>query len=189
MSQPAQGLLAELKAADDRQRKMLRRATTLFSIATAAFVLVLVVMFLDPSAGGAARNQSMLQKGGLALIYLLVTGVYVIGLRRLARIDYAAPVRGFLKQAELRYRFMSPSDWTLSLLGLVVVGVISSIGSVPYLSRVFGYRDNPGPMYLYFIIFFILVAGMGLYFTWKNWKRDRAPLWRQIREAMKELGD
>ena len=44
-------------------------------------------------------------------------------------------------------------------------------------------------MYLYFIIFFILVAGMGFYFTWKNWQRDRTPLWRQIAETLKEPGE
>jgi hypothetical protein len=179
-------LIALLKAADQKQKRMLRMGTILFAIATAAFLLVFVLSFRDPARGGVAWEQSMLQKGGLVLIYVLVTAFYLFGLQKLSRIDYAAPVRTFLEQAELRYRFMKPSDWTLAIVGLLVVCVISTMGSVPYLSRLFGFGDNHVPMYILFPLFILLVAVLGFYFTKKDWERERAGLWRQIKQMLEE---
>jgi hypothetical protein len=185
---PAEDLIIALKAADQKQKRMLRMGTTLFAIATAAFFLIFVLSFRDPARGGVAWEQSMLQKGGLVLIYILVTAFYIFGLQKLSRIDYAAPVRTFLEQAELRYRFMKPSDWTLAIVGLVVVCVISTMGSVPYLSRLFGFGDNHVPMYIIFPLFILLVAVLGFYFTKKDWERERAGLWHQIKQMQEELG-
>jgi hypothetical protein len=65
--------------------------------------------------------------------------------------------------------------------------VISTVGSVPYLSRVFGFGDNPVPMYIIFPLFILLVAVLGFYFTKKDWERERAGLWRQIKQMLEEL--
>ena len=128
-----------------------------------------------------------MMQGGLALIYVLVTVVYIWAVRKLSRIDYTEPVRRFLEQAEVRYRFMRTSDWLLALTGLLTVMVIMSVGSVPYLSRIFGFGEDYLPMSIIFPGFLIAVALMGLYFTRKNWERDRAPLWHQIKQIQEDL--
>jgi hypothetical protein len=184
----AEDLIAALKIADQKQKKMLRIGTTLFAIATAAFLVVFVLSFLDPAKGGVAWEQSMLQKGGLVVIYILVTAFYVFGLWKLSRIDYAAPARQFLEQAELRYRFMKPSDRTLAIGGLVGVCVISTVGSVPYLSRLFGFGNNYVPMYIIFPLCVLLIAVLGFYFTKKEWERERAALWHKVRHMLEEPG-
>jgi hypothetical protein len=182
----AQNLIVLLKAADEQQLKMLRRSRKFMLIATGIFLFTFALTFLEPGSGGTVQDRRMM-KGSLVCIYVLVTTIYFIGVKKLSRVDYSAPVRRFLEQAELRYRFMKPSAWMVSLSGLFFVGVITTLGYTPYLSRVFGFGENLLPMYLILPGFILGVAVMGFYFTWKNWERDRSPLWRRIKQMQQEL--
>jgi hypothetical protein len=71
--------------------------------------------------------------------------------------------------------------------GLFVVTVITTIVYAPYLGRVFGLSESMTAMYILFPAAVLAVAAAGLYFTWRNWLRDREPMWRQIRLILQEL--
>jgi hypothetical protein len=179
-------LIAVLTASDAKQIAMLRRGRIFMVIATGAFAFAFTVTFLDPGSGSAVQERRMMY-GSLVCIYILVTAVHLLSVRKLARVDYSVPVRRFLDGAELRYRFMRPSDWVMSLAGLMFVAAMMSIGYVPYLSRILGVGEDSKLIYVLIPTFVLAVAAMGLYFTWKNWLRDRAPLWRQIKQMRAEL--
>jgi hypothetical protein len=178
---PLDNLVAVLKTADEKQMLMLRRMRVLFAVGTALFAVALV------AAAIGAVEERLLQMGVMLGMYLLVTVLCVVGIRKHARVNYGVPACEFIKQAERRYRFMRPSDWVIQIVGLGIVGAASGVAFVPYLSRVFGFGDSTSPMWFFFALFFLGVAVMGEYFTWKNWSRDRAPVWRRIRQVQQGL--
>jgi len=184
--EPTQSLVDLLKATDQQHLKKTRQARMFIMIATAAFLFAFVMTLLDPGSDDRGQERQMMY-GSFVLVYILVSIVYVAGVRKLARVDHAVPVRQFLQEAERRYRFMQRSDLILSLVGLLAVIIVTTIGYAPYLSRLFGFGDDPTAMYILFPCFIIIVAAFGFYFTWKNWRRDRAPLWHQIRQMQDEL--
>ena len=184
---PVQDLIIALKAADEKQRKLLMRSRIFFVIATGIFCVSFLALWLSSAGSAADGSGGMLRLGGLALIYVYVTILFIISVRRLARIDYAAPVLQFLRKAEIRYRFMPPSDWIVVITGLPFAAGVMSLGSVPYLSRVFGFADAFWPMIAFFVMFVLGVAALGLYFTRREWERERASLWRHITAALREF--
>lgn len=76
-------------------------------------------------------------------------------------------------------------------VGLLVLG----LASAPYVVRLFmsryvDPRHYPVIIVLY-CLFYLLVGAMGFYFTYRNWKRDKAPLLEEIRrreDALREEG-
>jgi len=181
------GLIAELKAADEMHVAMLRRARLFLVVATGIFIVAFLATWLSAETSAGPGGLRLFQLGGLAVIYIFVSLLYAFRLRQLSRIDHSQPVLAFLAEAEARYTFLRPSDWLLIVFGLPFVGALSGAGSIPYLSRIMKFADAYWPMTYYYAAFILVVAGFGLYFTRKNWAKDRAPLLRQIREARHEL--
>ncbi|MGE5313171.1 MAG: hypothetical protein ACM3Q4_00595 [Acidobacteriota bacterium] len=180
-------LLALLKQSDEKKLRQLRRGRIFLGIATAVFIGAFALTWLSAGSSEAARTERLLQRGSMALIYCFVIGLFFIEIRKLSRVNYALPVKEFLAQAERRYRFMTPGSSLLAALGLLVVGGLAGAAYVPYLSRVFGFTGSYMPMSAIFAAFILAVAAMGMAFTKKDWKRDRAGLWHHIRQMQREL--
>lgn len=175
-------LVAQLRAADDRTRGGMRKALPLAAIATTCFLLVFAVMiWLPPQAGPASR---VLLWGSLAGIYLLLTIGFLRHLRRLAEIDYTAPTRQFLAIAEQRYRFMRPKDYLVSAVGCLFLGIVAGIYVVQLMTdRYFGPEHRTLIMILYGV-FYIGLCAMGFTFSYHDWRRDKRPLWLEIRRML-----
>jgi hypothetical protein len=127
----------------------------------------------------------------LLAVFLYIT----LGLRKklweLSKVDYTRPARSFLEEAERRYVFMSFRDYLVALVGLVLLGCASAPYVVGlFLSRYVDARHCSAVIVLY-CLFYLLVCAMGFYFTYQNWKRDKAPLLEEIRRwenALQEEG-
>lgn len=178
-------LIAELKEADEKRYKSLRKARTFFIIATGIFLFAFVAALSSFDVPSRDVETLVRQRGSILLIYLFVSVLYFLTVRRLSRIDYTEPMRQFLRNAERRYMFMSPGGAVVMVAGLIFVVVIAEIGYVPYLSRKFGTPTESTA--IGFALFIIAVAVMGTYFTWKDWRKDRAQIWRQIKKIREEL--
>ena len=87
--------------------------------------------------------------------------------------------------------FMRVRDYLVALVGLLLLGVASAPYVVGlFLDRYVDPRHYPVVIALYGL-FYLLVCARGFYFTYQNWKRDKAPLLEEIRrweDALREEG-
>lgn len=178
-------LSERLRVADQRERRGLRKAAPLFAIAAGLLLLVLVVtIWLPPTlppAGDVAFRVVLFS------LFLLLAVEARRWSRRLAEIDYSAPTRQFLEATEWRYRFLRPRDYPLIVVGCLVVGAVTGIHIVSVLmDRYFG-PEHLTVLTVGFGVFFVVICAMGLTFTYGNWKRDKRPLWLEIRQLLAEL--
>lgn len=179
------GLVAQLRAADERQRGGLRKALPLYLIATVCWVLFFAAMSWLP--GGTQSVARPLFWGSLAGVYVLVTAGVLWRLRRLGEIDYAAPTREFLARAERRYRFMGLWGHITGTVGCLLLGAAAG----PYvvnlmLSRYVG-PQHRATVITWYCILYAAVCVMGFVFTYLDWRRDRKPLWHATRQMLAEL--
>ncbi|MBN2133131.1 MAG: hypothetical protein JW741_26760 [Sedimentisphaerales bacterium] len=178
-------LAARLRAADQRERGGFRQAAPLFAIAAAVFFFVLVVTSLLPPSGASAGDRAF-RVVLFAIFLLLATGARRAS-RRLAEIDYTAPMRQFLETTERRYRFMRPRDYLVAVVGCVLLGTVTGIHIVNHMmDRYFG-PEHLALIIVSFCVLFTSLCVMGFVFTYLNWKRDKRPLWLEVRRLLAEL--
>ncbi len=178
-------LMARLKAHDAAEQEKLRQSRLLFGVAVGFMGLVFVGTWLVPS--GPLYGPRIVHQGVLLAAFVYLTLALRKKLWELSQVNYTRPVRSFLEEAERRYVFMSFRDYLVAFVGLFLLG----IASAPYvvellLSRYVDPRRSPVVIVSY-CLFYLLVCAMGFYFTYRNWKRDKAPLLEEIRRREKAL--
>jgi hypothetical protein len=178
-------LVARLRAADERQRGGLRKALPLYVIATICWLFVFVVMSWFPPKSRLAVD--LLFWGSLVGVYLLVTMGVLWGLHRLAGIDYALPTRQFLTTAERRYRFMRLRDYLVAGVGCLLLGIAAGPYIVNLMTQRYFGPEHSVPIIVSYCVLYVGLCAMGFVFTYKNWKRDKRPLWLAVRQMLAEL--
>lgn len=178
-------LIGRLEAHDAEEHARLKRSRLLFAAAVGLMGLAFVGTWLAPD--GSLHLHRALHQGALFAAFVYIT----IGLSgkmwHLSRIDYTQSARSFLDEAEQRYIFMRRRDYVVMFCGLLLLGVASA----PYVLGVFVSRYTnrghyPVAVVLY-CLFYLLVCAVGLYFTRRNWKRDKAPLLEDLRRMKDTL--
>lgn len=178
-------LLARLKAQESAEAQRLKKARPLWLIAAACFLLMFVGMLCSPPAGlGPSR---LLFGGVLAAVYLLITVLLGKRLNCLARIDYAAPLCVFLDEAQQRHRFMGLKEFCITSVALIVLGVASGLYVNDSLIRRFVAPEYHVLAIVFFFVGFLLLCVAGFGFTYRDWKRDKAPLLADIQKMKMEL--
>jgi MFS family permease len=182
-------LIARLKTHDAAERERLRQSRLLFGVAVGFIGLVFVGTWFVPS--GPLYGPRLVHQGVLLAAFVYITLALRKKLWELSKVDYTRPVRAFLEEAERRYVFMSVRDYLVAFVGLLLLGIASAPYVVGlFLSRYVDPRYYPVVIVLY-CLFYLLVCVMGFYFTYQNWKRDKAPLLEEIRRresALQEEG-
>jgi hypothetical protein len=181
-----ESLLALVQRRDEQERKALRKATLFFGIATGIYLFVTARLVVEFLATPEASPSRLIGFSIIGLIFAIKTILMLRHRRRLARIDYGRPVGEFLADAERRYDFLIQQTfpWSLPLLGLLGFGgwflweyaflrIFPEAGTVPLLA---GY-----------VFFFLAVSAAGYYFTYRDWLREKGPIWREIERMRREL--
>lgn len=184
-AEPRNGLIEKLRAQETKEALQLKKARPLWLVAATCFLLMFLGMLCLPPAG--LRPSRLLFGGVLAAVYVVNATLIGKRLRQLAQIDYAASLRSFLDGAEQRHRFMGPPECWLAGSGLILLGVVGGV----YL------EDSLIPRYLepehqtfgiaLYGSGYLLLCAAGFAFTYRNWKRDKAPLLAEIRKMKAEL--
>jgi hypothetical protein len=181
----ADDLIQRLKTREAEEQAKLKQSRFLFVVATGLMGSVFAGLCLLPP--GPLHALRVLHQGVLLAAFVYIT----LGLRKklweLSKVDYTRPARSFLEEAEQRYVFMSFRDYLVAFVGLLLLGIASAPYVVGlFLSRYVDPRHYPVVIALY-CLFYLLVCAMGFYFTYQNWKRDKAPLLEEIRRRGKAL--
>ena len=184
-AQPLNGLIGKLKALEAREAQQLRKARPLWLIAAAVFLLVFVALLGFPAA--TVRPARLWFGGVLAAVYLLNAVLLGRRLWQLARIDYAESLRSFLDKAEARHRFMGPQERWLAGSGLLVLGVVSGVYFHDALLRRYLDPEHGALGIALYCLGYLAVCAAGFTFTYRNWKRDKAPLLAEIQQLKQEL--
>ncbi|MCU0916445.1 MAG: hypothetical protein MUC88_18050 [Planctomycetes bacterium] len=181
----ANDLIARLKAHEAEERAKLKQSRTLFLVAIGFTSFALVGLSLSWS--GPLPAYRVLHQGALLAAFVYIALGLQKKLWNLARVDYTQPARSFLAAAERRYVFMTPRDYVVMAVGLLLLGVASAPYVVGlFLSRYVS-REHYTTVLALYCLFYLLVAAMGFYFTHQNWRRDRAPLLADIRRLRNAL--
>ena len=179
------GLVEVLKADEAKEALKLKKARPLWLIAATCFFLAFLGMLCLPPAG--LRPSRLVFGGVLAAVYVVNAVLLGRRLRQLGQIDYSASLRAFLDKAEQRYRFMGPQEYWFAGLGLVLLGVVSGIYVEDALLRRYMDPEHEVLGIGLFCLGYLLVCVAGFFFTYRNWKRDRAPLLAEIQKMQAEL--
>ncbi|HSA03598.1 MAG TPA: hypothetical protein P5055_22960, partial [Candidatus Paceibacterota bacterium] len=174
-----------LKSQEAEEAHCLRKARPLWMIAAAAFLLWFVLSLCLPSA--TIRPARLWFGGVLAAVYLVNAILIGRKLWQLTRIDYTESLRSFLDKAELRHRFMGPQAGWLAGLGLMVLGGVSGVYFHDAFLRRYVDPEHQALGIALYCLGYLLVCAAGFTFTYRNWKRDKAPLLAEIRKMKLEL--
>ena len=184
-AEPQNGLIEKLKAQEAKEALQLRKARPLWLVAAACFLLVFVGMLCLPPAG--VRPSRLLFGGVLAAVYVMNATLLGRRLRQLARIDYAESLRSFLDKAEQRHRFMGPQECWLAGSGLILLGVVGGVYVEDNLVRRYMDPEHQSLGIALYCVGYLLVCAAGFTFTYRNWRRDKAPLLAEIQKMKAEL--
>jgi len=185
--QSMENLIARLEEADAAEARRVRRGMVLFAIGGALLGFAFFMSLAASSADAGARPP--LHTGFLALLYAGIALMAWRAWRRLAAVDYAAPVRAFLQAAEKRYRLVILPDVVMSL-PLVIVLLLAIYTGGTYVAGVMTRYVGPGHEPLGLVVYGAILAaaaGVGIVATKADWERKKAPLWREIRRMITEL--
>ena len=179
------GLVEALKAEEEKEALQLKKARPLWLIAATGFFLAFLGMLCLPPAG--LRPSRLAFGGVLAAVYVVNAVLLNRRLRQLTRVDYAASLRTFLDEAEERHRFMGPQGYWFAGVGLVLLGVVSGVYVEDAVVRRYMAPEHQVFGIGLFCLGFLLVCAAGFFFTYQNWRRDRAPLLAEIRKMKAAL--
>lgn len=184
-AEPQNGLMEKLKAQEAKEALQLRKARPLWLVAAACFLLAFLGTLCFPPAG--LRPSRLLFGGVLAAVYVVNAALLGRRLRQLARIDYAESLRSFLDKAAQRHRFMGPQECWLVGLGLILLGVVGGVYVEDNLVRRYMGPEHQSLGIGLYCLGYVLVCAAGFTFTYRNWKRDKAPLLAEVRKMKAEL--
>jgi hypothetical protein len=174
-TEPMETFINELKLQDEKQRKSLLALVGIFAMFVAVY-------------SGTFSLQKGDMKAGYALLvfgFVLVLGYMFRKFRQIIKVDYTAPATVFLQKAEQRYRFMTLTDWviTLPLLALFITG--GSLIVHASFTKYFGDSIIPVVVYLFIMA---LAVGIGFWAGRKNWNKHYEATLEKIREMKREFG-
>jgi hypothetical protein len=177
-------LIEQLKEADEKERRMLRRALPFWIVAAVIFTITFILAFIP---GDLVLNRStLLIRGMLMVLYVCIAVALGFKVRSIRKIDYTEPVRSFLSKAAKRQAFMS-IGWSVFAFGAtMLLAYAASFYIREVLERYFGIV-NPVPAIAGTLVFTAGVYAFGMWATWKNWKREKEQIWLQVNEMMDEL--
>jgi len=176
-------LIALLKESDEQEQRKLRKSMPFWIIAAVIFVIGFVAVIVP---GGGSMIPTILLRGMLMIIYVLIAVGIGMKLRGLAKIDYSEPVRSFLEKAANRYAFMKKEITIFSFCATMLLAYGTSFYIRDVLLRYFGISDFlPGLVGSLF--FFALVYAFGFWATRKNWKKEKQDIWLRVRKISEEL--
>jgi hypothetical protein len=171
------GLIEELKQADAKEKKRLRRFMALFLLAG----VLLSTGFLRTDIGPGYRAGLWF----LVVTYFCIAAVSAAKYFKLDEVRYGDPTLVFLKKAEKRYRYIAPWEFAYMIPLLVVLAGAGWL--LVFKTRLFErYAHSPGAFAIY-AVSYLAVCAFGFFASKKNWKRDKAAVWDKIREALQEL--
>jgi hypothetical protein len=180
----AEALLQAIRQNDERECKRVRKALPFFLVAAALFALICLLFMLGPAPISTARAAHY---GTLALVFMVVGSLSIKKLHDARELDYSAPVRTFLQQTENRYRFFGLPELCYSIPLLAALAVTGGFFIVDaFVPRYFG-ESQIQPLLVAYGLFFLSVCGMGFFFTYKNWKRDKGVIRAEVRRMRQAL--
>jgi hypothetical protein len=127
-------------------------------------------------------------KTGFSLLvvgFITVLGYSFWRYQRIKNVDYTAPSTVFLRDAEQRYRFMTPVDWLITVPMLILF--ITSGGIVVHSTFIRYFGDSLIPLFIY-LGFMVMVVAFGFWASYKDWEKDKGWMLRKIRETQKSFG-
>ena len=184
-NEPQNGLIEKLKAQEAQEALQLRKARPLWLVAAASFLLMFLGMLWLPPAG--LRPSRLLLGGVLAAVYVMNAILLGRRLRQLAQIDYTGSLRSFLDKAEQRYRFMGPQEYWLAGSGLILLGVVGGVYFEDNFVRRCMDPEHQAFGIAIYSLGYLLVCAAGFTFSYRNWRRDKAPLLAEIQKTKAEL--
>jgi hypothetical protein len=158
----------------------------------AALLKALLIMMISFGALGIvyltsiSRNTGLMKTGYVLLGsgFLLMEIYFFTKYRIRKKTDYAAPALEFLRQAEQRYAFWSPSDLLVSLPLLLAMGLGG--GLIVYASFQKYFPGSIIPSIIYILIFCAAVA-VGSWAGRKQWVQNNKPIYEKIRKMREEF--
>ncbi len=90
-------------------------------------------------------------------------------------------------EAEARHRFMGPQACWLAGSGLMVLGVVSGVYFDDAFLRRYVDPEHQALGIALYGLGYLLVCAAGFTFTYRNWRRDKAPLLADIQQLKAEL--
>lgn len=180
-------LIDALKLADEAERKKARKMMLFFILGGLLLAFVFILSLFLPSSTN--QQHAMLHRGLLAL-WFVALGLYAgYNARRNAKVDYSEPLSLFLDKAEKRYRFIDQRGivFTILILPIALFSIMATCDRIKYVFQRYLDKD-----YLYlvpfsFYLFMLLIFILGSIFSYKNWQRDKAPYWREIKKQLAKL--
>jgi hypothetical protein len=179
-------LMERLKTEDARQLSVLRRAKPLWWIAAVCWVVASVGIVMTDLASPERFGSGISLRGLLALVFLGLAVGFTYQVRKLSAIDYAEPTSRFLQSATRRYKFMSTPCLVLSVLVTSVLALTASPYIVSVFERYFNVQNSPIGTVSTFA-FVAAVYAFGYYVSRKAWKKERQPMFEEIRRMQEGL--
>lgn len=169
-----EALISEIKSKDLERKKAVR-------IIIMSFVALAVIYITSVS-----WNKGLMQLGYLMLggSFSLLIAYSLTKYLRMSKIDYAAPVARFLKDAEMRYRYWTLTDFIVSVPMLIVL--CAGGGLIVYGSFQKYFPGSYVPLIIYLIVFGAALM-VGLWAGRKQWKNQYGTIYDKIVNLKKEF--
>ena len=177
-------LIAQLKEADEKERKLLRRALPFWIVAAVIFAVTFVLAFIPGEL--VLHPSTLIMRGMLMVLYVCIAAAIGAKVMGIPKIDYTEPVRPFLEKAAKRYAFMT-TGWSVFAFS---VTMLLAYGASFYLQDVFRRHfgiSDPFPVIVGTLLFLAGVFAFGFWATRKNWEKDKKDIWLKVKRMMDEL--
>ena len=102
-------------------------------------------------------------------------------------LGYASSTRQFLTTAERRYRFMRLRDYVVAGIGCLLLGIAAGPHVVNLMTQRYFGPEHRTLIIVCYCVLYVSLCVMGFVFTYKNWKRDKRPLWLAVRQTLTDL--
>ena len=173
----SRGLVEDLKSADAREKKRLRRFMAAFMLAG----VLLSLSFLR-------TNLSPGYKAGLWLLvftYFSIVAASGVKYFKLDEVDYSESTVAFLEKAEKRYRYIAPWEFYYMIPFLIILGgagwlLVSEI-------RLLVPPQHSLRAVLIYACAYLAVCAFGYVMAKKNWRKDKREVLIKVREALRDF--
>lgn len=160
-------LISEIKSKDLERKKAVR-------IIIISFVVLAVIYITSVSGNKGLMRLGYLMLGGS---FSLLIAYFLTKYLRMSKIDYAAPVARFLKDAEMRYRYWTLTDFIVSVPMLIVL--CAGGGLIVYGSFQKYFPGSYIPLIIYLIVFGAALL-VGSWAGRKQWKKQYGTIYEKI---------
>jgi len=189
MRRQAQGIAAPMGAAPEMpafasfvammrqsEREERRKLTFYTVIMTAVGITLLATAHTQRSTGILL----------IAVTYAVVAGLSLWKVRQLKQVDYTKPTGTFLSEARTRYRFWGWKETLAAVPGLTLLAVGGGLVVQRMAEKYFGPSGQTAALWG-FAAFFLLTVVLGMFFSWRDWKRSKGTVLAEIDRLEREL--